>query len=304
MSDRTARLDWQSNASDWPNHSASRFVSAGGIEWHLQSFGTAGPRALLLHGTAASTHSWARLAPILAHRFEVIAPDLPGHAFTSRSVVAGDMSLGGMANRLGALIDQLQFEPDIVVGHSAGAAILVRMCLDGAIEPRVIVSLNGALLPFGSMGRYMFPALARLLFQNPLTPRIFSWRARDPKSVARVIAGTGSKLSDQDMDFYVRLFQDPAHVAAALAMMANWDLPGLERELPKLRTPLVLIAASEDKAVPPEKALEVERLAPNAHFEYVRGLGHLAHEEDPERIGDLIVAIARRYGVLRDASET
>jgi len=78
MSDR---LIWERDGRDWPNRSASRFVSAAGLRWHVQQFGT-GPVALLVHGTGASTHSWRGLAPILAESFSVVAPDLPGHGFT------------------------------------------------------------------------------------------------------------------------------------------------------------------------------------------------------------------------------
>ena len=51
---------------DWPNRAASRYVDAGGLRWHVQSLGDAGPDLLLLHGTGAATHSWAGLAPLLS----------------------------------------------------------------------------------------------------------------------------------------------------------------------------------------------------------------------------------------------
>lgn len=299
----SGRLDWERDGAYWPNRAASRFVEAGGMNWHVQCMGESGPRMLLLHGTAASTHSWSKLAPILARDFQIVAPDLPGHAFTTpaagpRMSTQAVMSLSGMARGVTALIDQLKFQPDIVVGHSAGAAILVRMCLDKTISPKVIVSLNGALLPFGSVGRYVLPAMARLLFQNSFVPWVFARQARGRGNVERLIRGTGSDLTEADMDFYVRLFQSKAHVEAALAMMANWDLQNLESDLPKLTTPLAMVAASEDLAVPPEKAVDVKRMVANGSVEYVRGLGHLAHEEDPARIARLIVDIARRQGAL------
>ena len=79
---------------DWPNRTASRYVEAGGLRWHVQSLGDTGPVILLLHGTGAATHSWAGLAPLLATRFRVVAPDLPGHGFSGAAVGAG-MSLPG-----------------------------------------------------------------------------------------------------------------------------------------------------------------------------------------------------------------
>ncbi len=298
MSAQPPRLDWQTDGADWPNRAASRFVHAAGTKWHLQMLG-GGPSALLLHGTAASTHSFAGLMPRLARHLRVVAPDLPGHGFSEAPARSRDLSLSSMSESIEGLLRSLDIEPDIAIGHSAGAAILVRMCVDDAIAPKVIISINGALLPFSSMGRYMFPAMARVLFQNSLVPRFFSWQARGRENVAKVIEGTGSQLSDDELEFYVRLFQNPAHVEAALGMMANWGLQSLEKDMPKLQTPLVMIAASEDQAVPPDKAFQVERLVPQGHVEYVRGLGHLAHEEDPDRLSQLILDIAKRFGVIR-----
>ncbi len=79
-----------------------------------------------------------------------------------------------------------------MVGHSAGAAILARLCLDGAIKPALLVSLNGAFLPFEGAARFLFPSIAKLLFLNPLAPRLFAWAA-DRKAVANLMRGTGSK---------------------------------------------------------------------------------------------------------------
>src|ERR1700744_2846510 len=129
-----------------PHREPSRFVEAAGYRWHVQIMGS-GPIALLAHGTGAATHSWRALAPLLAKDFTVVAPDLPGHGFTE-SPQAYRLSLSGMAQDLAALCRTLAIKPRIAIGHSAGAAILVRMALDRSIEPSLIVSLNGAFLPF------------------------------------------------------------------------------------------------------------------------------------------------------------
>lgn len=67
---------------NWPHRDCSQFIEAAGLSWHVQRMGE-GPALLLLHGTAAATHSWAGLMPLLARRFTVIAIDLPGHGFTA-----------------------------------------------------------------------------------------------------------------------------------------------------------------------------------------------------------------------------
>jgi len=75
-------------------------------------------------------------------------------------------------------------------------------------------------------------------------------------------------------------------------MMANWDLESLVRDLPKLKTPLVLVAGGEDRAVSSDQAFRIRERMPSARIEYLRGLGHLAHEENPESIGRIIAALA------------
>ena len=133
MSDDAA-LIWDRDGRDWPHREASQFVTAGGITWHVQQYGQ-GPPLLLVHGTGASTHSWAWLAPLLAGRFSLVAMDLPGHGFTS-AIPAARMSLPAISAALGDLLRTLHIAPAIAVGHSAGAAILARMALDGLIAPQ------------------------------------------------------------------------------------------------------------------------------------------------------------------------
>ena len=279
-------LIWSRDGADWPNRDASSFVEAAGIRWHVQKMGQ-GPQLLLLHGTGASTHSWRGLAPILARHFSVIAPDLPGHGFT-QSPAAHRLSLPGMASDVTKLLRALDADPEIVVGHSAGAAVLARMCLDGKIAPRLLVSLNGAFMPFGGVAHHLFSPLAKLMVLNPLVPRVFAWQASTAGAVERLIQNTGSTLDPQGIALYRKLVRSPAHVAAALRMMASWRLEPLLHDLPRLAATLVLVTAANDRSISPAVAQQVREIFPQAIIERLPGLGHLAHEEQPQVIAQLI----------------
>ncbi|GLS46309.1 alpha/beta fold hydrolase BchO [Methylobacterium brachythecii] len=295
------RLDWERDGADWPNREASRFVEADGLRWHVQEFGDpASPVLLLLHGTGAATHSWRAFAPLLARDFRIVAPDLPGHGF-SDPLPARDLSLPGMARAVAELLRVLGISPEIAAGHSAGAAILCRMCLDGAIDPRLLIAFNGALKPFPGAASFLFPTMARMLFLNPVTPKVFAWTA-DRSAVKRLIDGTGSRLDPQGLDLYKRLLAKSGHIAGALGMMANWDLDSLDRDLPKLRQPMVLVVGSEDRAILPETSFAVQDRLADSRVELMRGLGHLAHEEAPERVAELVLREARRAGVTAEVA--
>jgi magnesium chelatase accessory protein len=202
-----------------------------------------------------------------------------------------------MASALGALVRELKLMPEIAVGHSAGAAVLVRMALDGLIAPRLIISLSGALLPLrGFAGKWFSPA-AKLFARNSFLPRFFANGARrDPKGVRRLADSTGSQLSREGIERYRTLIKSPGHLAAALNMMANWDLEPLKEDLPGLATPLLLVGFTNDGTVPPEEAERVRAVLADVPIRLVGGFGHLAHEEDPRHIADLIFEAAAAAG--------
>ena len=283
------------NLQDWPNREASRFVRAGGLEWHVQIAGD-GPVLLLLHGTGAATHSWRGLLPLLAQHFTIVAPDLPGHGYTD-APAANRLSLPGMARALQTLLWTLDVQPVLAAGHSAGAPILVRMLLDGQITPRGLVGLNGALLPMSGMAGQIFSPLAKLLTGLPGLPDLFARRARDPKVVERLLQATGSTIDADGVRLYQRVVTDRRHAASALSMMAHWDLPSLTGTFASLDLPVLLIAGDNDKTVPPSQSEQVAAQVQHGRFVSLPGLGHLAHEEDPAAIAALIETFAHEIGL-------
>ncbi|MES2860642.1 MAG: alpha/beta fold hydrolase BchO [Pseudomonadota bacterium] len=297
MSDRP---DWDIEGRDWPNRASSRFVTVGDLRWHVQVSGS-GPGILLIHGAGAATHSWRGLTPLLAERFTVVAPDLPGHGFTAMPPENG-LSLPAMARRTAALIAALGVRPSLVVGHSAGAAIALQMSLDGRFGEAPVVAINGALQPFAGAVAPLFQGLAMGLFVNPLAVRMFAGAARDRGRVARMIRGTGSEIDEAGIDFYARLLRKPGHVAGTLGMMGSWDLRALRRTLPQLIADLTLIVGDRDQAVPPSVAEDVRASLPRARIVTLPGLGHLAHEERPDLVAAVISDVARAHGLLEGAT--
>lgn len=283
MSDRP---EWAVEGRGWPNAEVSRFVTVGDMRWHVQVAGPVDgvrPTILLLHGAGAATHSWRGLLPLLTERFTVVAPDLPGHGFTDMPP-DHRLSLPHMAARITALLAALEVRPDVVVGHSAGAAIALRLALDGRVGAARVVAVNGALQSFGGAVAPLFQGLALGLFVNPLAIRMFAGAARDRGRVARMIRGTGSVIDEAGIDFYARLLRKPGHIAGTLGMMGSWDLSDLRRDLPGLSSPLTLVVGERDTAVPPSVSREVAASLTGASVVSLPGLGHLAHEERPDLV--------------------
>lgn len=285
----TAVPDWDRDGRDWPNRAASRFVEAAGIRWHVQVMGQ-GPVLLLLHGTGAATHSWRDIAPRLALHYTVVAPDLPGHGFTAPPA-RERTNLPGFAAAVVALTDTLGLAPLFAAGHSAGAAIAAQMALQADSSLQRLGWINPALRPFDGWSGLAFAPLARWMAQRPLVANLAARSAGDPRAVRRLIAGTGSTLDARGVELYGRLVASPGHVAGALGMMAGWELGPLAAALPRLTTPVLVIVGEHDRTVPPtqaDAALARLRNADPVELHRLAGLGHLAHEEAPERVADLL----------------
>jgi magnesium chelatase accessory protein len=289
----TAGLDWALHGASWPHREASQFVQVDDTRWHVQVMGS-GPPLLLIHGTGAATHSWRTLAPLLASRYTVIAPDLPGHGFTN--TLRSSHSLPAMAGALGRLLGAMGQRPVAAVGHSAGAAIAIRMTLDGQLAPTALASLAGALMPWRGLPALVFAPLARLLVSNSFVPRFFASRATDPSVMSRLIDSTGSLIDARGVALYSLLASNPTHVAGALAMMADWDLATLARDLGGLRVPLLALHGARDRMVGESEFRRVTALVPRVEPVTLPTLGHLAHEEDAATCARLIVGFLVKHG--------
>ena len=288
-----SRLDWNREGLIWPHREASDFVQVGRARWHVQRMGPknkgGGPPLLLLHGTGASVHSWRGLMPLLAQDYTVIAPDLPRHAFT-RGHDAYAMSLPAMAGEIAALLKALDIAPAEIIGHSAGAAVALQLALDHAYEGPII-GLNAALRPFPGALAQIFPAIAKTLFANPLVPRIFTGSIDLVGGAERFLwRSTHSRIDAAGMDCYRTLLKNAGHAGGGLAMMANWDLPSLRTRMSNIANPVLLLHGGNDPAIPPDWARDAQGWLPDARLELLPGLGHLAHEEAPEKAAALIAA--------------
>lgn len=262
-----------------------RRVEADGLQWSYVEKGE-GPCVLLVHGTAASVHSWRHIFPLLAPSYHVIAVDLPGHG-DSQARGSSDYRLPRMARGVGAVMAKLGAAPQIVAGHSAGAAVLAEAMAGNFLSAQTLVSFNGAFFPFGGALGSLFSPVAKLMALNPFLPRILSGVA-SRKTVERLLRDTGSSPSPEDVDMYLELFARPSHVAAALGMMAAWDLGGMQKSLNRLVAKCVFVAGDNDKAVPPNTSDRAAAHCKDAKTLHYAGYGHLLHEENPRLAADII----------------
>ena len=288
-------LSWEQHQAHWPLSAHSQFVNAAGVRWHVQTLGE-GPLLLMLHGLGASTHSWRGMAPLLALHYRVMLVDLPGHAFSSRPD-ARSAGLPEMARTLHGLMTQLQLWPQVVVGHSAGATLAARWLLDHSDRPQPeLVVFNPAWLPLAGAAHWLFPLSAKLIALNPLSAWLFAKAMQQEIWIEKILSSTGSHLAQEDAVCYKLLMQSPSHLQGVLQMMLHHDLGALPQQLMHLKQRVLILAAENDRAVPYDHAVTAQQRLQHSTLLALKGLGHLAHEENPRLCADHVLNWLQRHG--------
>jgi len=201
--------------------------SGGFLRW--RSWGAAGRRALLLHGSTSSSATWWKVGPALAEAgWRVKAPDLPAHGASPR---AGRPLTPEVAARW--LVRELADRPiDLVVGHSFGAAVALSLLEDG-------------------------PEIRSLVLDEWPGPRSVDWDAeaeavlssvgsarRDPTAAGQRIRTIQPRWSDRDCHQALHDLASSGadEIAAGLRKGADW--PDLEAN--RVTIPTLVLAARED----------------------------------------------------------
>ncbi|NCX86937.1 MAG: alpha/beta fold hydrolase, partial [Rhodobacteraceae bacterium] len=152
--------------STWPNNEYSRFVKTGSHSWHIQRLGKSGGKKILfIHGTGSSCHSWSEIAEFLLNQYEILLIDLPGHGFSDLPA-PNKSSLREIVNGSIDLLQKINFSPDLIVGHSAGAAIAVILSEKMKVSSGAMC-INAAFGEFPGLAGVMFPIFAKIIAVVP-----------------------------------------------------------------------------------------------------------------------------------------
>src|SRR5689334_22969362 len=120
---------------------AVEHVAVDGAELHVDVVGEGRP-VVLVHGLGLSGRLWTRMTEALRGGNRLVLVDLRG-AGRSREVEKSDLSIGRWARDLGAVVRELGLERPVVVGHSLGAVVALKLALE---EPERV----GALVLLGA----------------------------------------------------------------------------------------------------------------------------------------------------------
>ena len=277
----------------WPHYEYSKFFETDKFVWHYQLIGKPGnPIMLLIHGAGASSHSWASLIPKL-QEFQILAVDLPGHRFSK--IKKGIKPKHDIIVRdLVVLFDALKIKPNVFVGHSIGAVIVLSLSdvYKGPLSS--VVLINGALERFEGPAATIFPLMAKVFYASPLTKywiRIFN---SAEKSLRKFLSISGSNLTNTNIDYYLQLMANEAHVTGTLAFISSWSIGDIEKKLEKINVPSLFLAGMSDGIVNYKTSVRANKKAFNAKIKLFENEGHLIHEVSSAKVAKEINSFCKK----------
>jgi pimeloyl-ACP methyl ester carboxylesterase len=131
--------------AEWPPQ--GRFVDVDGARLHVLETGPAGaPPVLLIHGALANLRELAGPLAPLAADYRLIAYDRPGLGFSQR--LRGAETLAAQARAAAGVLAAAGAGPALIVGHSLGCAVALRLALDRPDLVRGMVLIAPATHPY------------------------------------------------------------------------------------------------------------------------------------------------------------
>jgi pimeloyl-ACP methyl ester carboxylesterase len=163
--------------------------------------GERGPAALAVHGILSSSRTWVRVARALQGRAQLIAVDLRGRGRSSE--LPPPFGIARHVGDLLAVLDQLELERAVIVGHSLGAYIAARLAADHPERVSSALLIDGGLTIPGTEGvdpqafadAFLGPALARLRMTFPDRESYRDWWRAHPAILT-------SDVDDADLAAY------------------------------------------------------------------------------------------------------
>jgi pimeloyl-ACP methyl ester carboxylesterase len=141
------------------NMPQDKYIDIDDLKFHYIDWGGSGQAIVLLHGLASQAHIWDLTAPLLIDSFRVIALDQRGHGLTSKPDRGYDFA--AVTNNLDRVLDKLQIEQPILIGHSWGGNVAVQYVADHPDRVKGLVLVDGGFLEFGN--RVSWPEAEKML---------------------------------------------------------------------------------------------------------------------------------------------
>ena len=275
-----------------PNDKAisSRTATIDGVKLHYMTAGH-GPAVILLHGYAETSRMWRPLIPLLAEKFTVIAPDLPG--IGDSSIPESGIDMKTSATRIHALVRSLGVEKARVVGHDIGLMVAYAYATQFPSETEKLAVMD-AFLPGvpGWEPIYNNPHTWHFRFNGEYPEKLVKGRERTYfEYFWNVFAADKThSIPEADRKAYTEAYSRPGRMRAAWAYFASW--PDLAKDfavLSQTKLAMPVLSIGGEKSLGNELAEQMKLVATDVTVVVLKDTGHWIMEERPKETMDALV---------------
>ena len=245
-------------------------IEIDGLQIHYTDEGEGAP-VLLLHGWGSSCDAYRFICKTFSDRFRMIAPDFPG--FGQSSALTESWEVADYVAFTVKFIQALGIEKPVLIGHSFGGRVIIKMVGQGLVAPEKIVLLDAAGVkhrrtPAAALRLAAFKTVKRVLLLPGI--RRFSGPALEK---ARKFFGSADYNSA------------PPVLRQTLVHVVNEDLCGY---MPAISCPTLLIWGERDTATPLSDARVMEKRIPDSGLCIIKGAGHFSFIDSPYEVNAIL----------------
>jgi pimeloyl-ACP methyl ester carboxylesterase len=309
-------------------------VKTNGIDMAVYETGPKdGVPIVLCHGFPELAYSWRHQLPALAAAgYRAIAPDQRGYGLSSRPMSVEDYDIVHLTGDLVGLIDALNLEKAVFVGHEWGGLVVWQLPL---LHPERVAGIIGVNTPFLArppidpiMGMralygddmyivyFQKPGEADQLLakdvgkvfrffmrKNGITAEVFAQMPEELKRFALAQALQMDEtiwpgellLTQEELKIFVDTFTNTGFTGGInwyRNFSHNWNISGGWKQ--KVCHPSLMIMAEDDVILSPKMADGMERFVPDLEKVLIRKCGHWTQQERPEETNTAIINWLKR----------
>src|SRR5713226_2974127 len=269
---------------------ASRTSEIAGVKPHSLTAGH-GPPLSLLHGYAETSLMWRPIIPLLAERFTIIAPDLPGIGDSAIPIDGLDMKTAAI--RIHALALLLRLERARVVGHDVGLMVAYAYAAQFPAETEKLAVMD-AFLPgvSGWEAVYNNPGLWHFRFHGPTPEALVKGRERMYFDYYwNDFAGDKNRsLPPADREAYTAAYARPGRMTAGWAYFAAFPQTAKDfAQLAQTKLTMPVLAIGGEKSLGEALAQQMKLAASDVTVVVLKDTGHWVLEERPKETTDALV---------------
>jgi len=271
----------------------SSFLNTKEFRIHYTHMGEGEP-LILIHGSCAWLYSFRNNIPVLSKKFSVFALDMPGNGYTIPLCHNPDYDLNMMSNAILSFMEEQQIRQAALIGHSSGGgwALHFASLHPEKVKKLVLIDSNGFDIPEN---------LSFRLFYIPIVGELFAkfFTFEDVKKGYEDAFYDKSLISDtmiQEMMMPLTFFHNRE---AQYRSIRNQDWQQTELTLRQIKIPTLVIWGKYDAYLDSSLADRFGRIIPDAKIKILDHCGHSAHEEQPDKVNQLILEFLEGHSQIQ-----